>query len=90
MGTRQEQKEKRQQEILFAALQLFIRRGYAATRINDIAQAVGMSTGLLFHYFESKEKLYEELIELGISGPEGVFDYSFDSPIAFFETTTTR
>ena len=60
MGTRDEQREKRRQEILEMALDLFIRKGYAATKISDIAQNVGMSVGLLFHYFDSKEKLYEE------------------------------
>lgn len=73
-----------------AALQLFVRKGYVATKISDIAEAVGMSSGLMFHYFESKEKLYEELIELGLSGPQGVFDHTFESAIAFFEGTAER
>lgn len=36
-------------------LDLFIRKGYAATKISDIAEHVGMSVGLLFYYFESKD-----------------------------------
>lgn len=68
MGIRNEQKEQRRQEILFAALDLFVTRGYAATKISDIAQRVSMSTGLMFHYFESKEKLYEELVRMGLLG----------------------
>ena len=59
---RQEQKEYRKQEILYAALDLFVKKGYAATKITDIAEKVSMSVGLLFHYFESKEKLYEEAL----------------------------
>lgn len=55
MSTRDEQKEKRRKEILTAGLDLFIRKGYSATKIKDIAEHVGMSVGLLFHYFESKE-----------------------------------
>ena len=82
---RDEQKEKRRNEILAAGLDLFIRKGYAATKISDIAQRVGMSAGLLFHYFESKEKLYEELIGYGVSGPMSVMELNSEEPIRFFE-----
>ena len=85
MGIRDEQKEKRREEILWAGLDLFIRKGYASTKIKDIAEAVGMSVGLLFHYFESKEALYEELIRYGISGPMNTMSQSDMEPLAFFE-----
>lgn len=85
MSTRAEQKEKRRQEILEAGLEVFIRKGYAATQVRDIAQQAGMSTGLLFHYFESKEKLYEALIELGLSGPRSVMEFDQSDPLGFFE-----
>lgn len=84
MSIRTDQKEKRRWEILHAGLDLFIRRGYAATKISDIAQAVGMSTGLLFHYFASKEKLYEELIRIGIEGPQQMMAFDRRDPLAFF------
>ena len=63
--TRKEQKEERKQAILMTALTLFVERGYYDTKITDIAEAVPMSTGLLFHYFESKEELYTELVRMG-------------------------
>ena len=85
MGVREEKKEKRRREILAAGLDLFIRKGYSATRISDIADHVDMSVGLLFHYFESKEKLYEELIEIGISGPMSVMASANMEPLQFFE-----
>lgn len=69
---REEQKEKRQQEILRAGLYLFICKGYATTKVSDIAISVGMSTGVLFHYLESKEKLHETLAQLGVSSPMGI------------------
>lgn len=87
MTIREDQKEKRRQEILFSALTLFIRKGYTGTKIKDIAGAVGMSVGLLFHYFDSKEELYEELIRLGIEGPLSALDTKGMEPLAFFETT---
>ena len=90
MATRKEQKEKRYFEILSAALDLFIRRGYAATKISDIAQAVGMSTGLLFHYFESKEKLYTTLVEYGIQGPQMMMELDKTEPLAFFEEAAEK
>ena len=72
MSKREEQKQQRRTQILGTALDLFIRKGYTATKISDISQAVGMSVGLLFHYFSSKENLYEELIKIGMSGPESM------------------
>jgi AcrR family transcriptional regulator len=85
MGIREQQKEKRRQEILEAGLDLFIRKGYSATKVKDIADQVGMSVGLLFHYFETKEKLYEELVKLGISGPMGMMTDTGMEPLAFFQ-----
>ena len=63
--TRKEQKEERRKAILMAALTLFVERGYYDTKITDIAAAVPMSTGLMFHYFESKEELLLELVKMG-------------------------
>ena len=83
---RKEQKEKRRKEILAVGLDLFVRKGYAATKTQDISRAVGMSEGLLFHYFESKEKLYEELINIGISGPRSVLSGIDGDPLEFFQT----
>lgn len=87
MGMRDEQREKRRREILAAGLDLFIRKGYAATKISDIAQQVGMSAGLLFHYFPSKEKLYEELIRYGVSAPMETMTPNDREPLAFFADT---
>lgn len=64
MSIREEQKEKRRRDILEAALDLFSSKGYSATRTSDIAKAVKMSDGLLFHYFSSKEVLYLELVKM--------------------------
>ena len=76
----------RREEILRAALRLFVRKGYAGTKVGDIAEAVGMSAGLMFHYFDSKEALYEELIGLGVSGPMAMMGEGAEGgAIAFFE-----
>ncbi|HSN42905.1 MAG TPA: TetR/AcrR family transcriptional regulator [Propionibacteriaceae bacterium] len=67
-------------------LDLFVRRGYAATRISDIADAAGMSAGLLFHYFESKQSLYEELVRSGLARASAAVSVADTSdPMAYFE-----
>ena len=87
MTIRDDQKEKRRQEILYAGLSLFIQKGYSGTTIKDISGAVGMSTGLLFHYFSSKEELYLTLVSLGVEGPMKTVQPTQMEPLAFFETT---
>ncbi|MDE6595979.1 MAG: TetR/AcrR family transcriptional regulator, partial [Oscillospiraceae bacterium] len=68
MSARDEQKEQRRQLIISKALELFAKKGYSDTKIGDIAKAADMSVGLMFHYFESKEQLYEELVKMGADG----------------------
>ena len=90
METRKEQKERRRQEIVNAALELFVSKGYAATKITDIAKQADMSTGLLFHYFESKEKLYEELVRTGLEGTSYPAGQKCEHAIDFFVQFTTQ
>lgn len=82
-------KEERRREILKAGLDLFIQKGYAATRTAEIAQAVGMSEGLLFHYFETKEKLYVTLLQTALKGKDNIFRLKDVPPLEFFEETAT-
>ena len=49
---------------------LCFHKGYSATRTSDIANAVGMSEGLLYHYFETKEKLYLALLQIAYISQE--------------------
>jgi len=68
--TRTEQRDKRRQTILMTALDIFVHKGFAATKTQDITNAAGISEGLMFHYFETKEKLYEELVKTAMEGRE--------------------
>ncbi|MBX3605187.1 MAG: TetR/AcrR family transcriptional regulator [Piscinibacter sp.] len=52
----------RPQELLDAALSLFIEKGFAAARADEIAARAGVSKGTLYLYFHSKEDLLQELI----------------------------
>ena len=90
MGIRDEQREARYWEILSVALDLFITKGYSGTKVADIATAVGMSTGLLFHYFKSKEALYEELIKIGVSGSIDTFPKENHDPLRYLEETAEQ
>lgn len=49
--------------IVDAALKVFSRKGYADTRMADIAREADMSYGLVYHYFENKEKLFDAIVE---------------------------
>lgn len=84
MATREEQKAMRKKQILVKALELFVINGYHQTTINDIADALSISHGLLFHYFSSKEKLYEELIQIGIMGQRTPAEHDHSDPYAYF------
>jgi AcrR family transcriptional regulator len=55
--------EERPNELLDAALRIFAERGYANTRLEDIAAAVGVTKGTIYHYFETKEDLLRQAIE---------------------------
>lgn len=55
-------KDARKESILTSALELFAKKGLAATKINDICVATGMSQGLMYHYYKSKEEIFTELI----------------------------
>lgn len=63
---RHRRKEARPAEILAAALDLFVERGFAATRLDDVAGRAGVSKGTLYLYFASKEELFKAVIHLDI------------------------
>ena len=60
--SRQRRKQARPQELLDAALDLFVERGFAATRSEDVAARAGVSKGTLYLYYPSKEDLLKEVI----------------------------
>lgn len=56
-------KDERREQILSAALKAFATRGFAATKISDIVARAGMSHGLVYHYFKSKEEIFYALLQ---------------------------
>ena len=58
--------EARPDEVLDAALDLFIEKGFASTRVEDIARRAGLSKGAVYLYFPSKEAILEGLVRRAI------------------------
>jgi len=65
---RARRKEARPGELLEAALDLFVERGFAATRVEEVALRAGVSKGTLFLYFPSKEELFKAVVRETIAG----------------------
>lgn len=60
--TRSRRKQARPGELLAAALALFVEKGYAGTRVEEVAARAGVSKGTLFLYFPSKEALFKAVV----------------------------
>lgn len=59
-------KGERPGELLDAALELFVERGYAGTRLEDVAARAGVSKGTLYLYFANKEELFKAVVRENI------------------------
>jgi TetR/AcrR family transcriptional regulator len=76
--------ERSRAAILAAAERLFARRGYAATRLEDVGEAVGLKRAALFYHFRDKQALYDAVIEDAFGALVARLDEAFSvpSPIA--------
>ena len=66
-------KEARPEEITAAALELFVERGYAATRLEDVASRAGVSKGTVYLYFANKDELFKAVVREGLVSPLETF-----------------
>jgi len=62
-------KDARPAELLAAALALFVERGYANTRLEDVAARAGVSKGTLYLYYANKEELFKAVVRTGLVSP---------------------
>lgn len=76
---RERRKEARPGELLDAALTLFVEKGFAATRVEEVAAAAGVSKGTLFLYFPSKEELFKAVVRETIAGRFGEWNEELDA-----------
>jgi TetR/AcrR family transcriptional regulator len=84
-GRHARRKEARPGELLDAALDLFVEKGFAATKAEEVARRAGVSKGTLFLYFSSKEELFKAVVRKNIAGRFAEWNAEFDA----FEGTTT-
>src|SRR4051812_37996143 len=68
-SSRTRRPKDRSREIINAALNLFVTKGFAATKLEDVAKAAGVSKGLPYLYFKSKEELFKAVIVEAIGEP---------------------
>jgi AcrR family transcriptional regulator len=86
-------KDERRNQILQSALKIFTRKGLAAAKISDISTDIGISYGLVYHYFKSKEDIYFELVDYAINSIEHVIEEvkrEVDEPIEQIQQIAAR
>jgi TetR/AcrR family transcriptional regulator len=76
---RERRKEARPGELIEAALALFVDKGFAATRSEEVAARAGVSKGTLFLYFQTKEDLFREVIRTRLVDHLLAWDQEYDT-----------
>lgn len=76
---RERRKEARPVELLDAALTLFVEKGYAATKVEEVALKAGVSKGTLFLYFATKEELFKAVIRSNLADHFPGWNQEFES-----------
>ena len=71
----EEIREKSKEKIVYAAVQLFSTVGYFSTSVSNIAEKAGVSKGLIYNYFDSKESVLESIIEKAFEEVDRVFNF---------------
>lgn len=83
---RERRKDARPGELMDAALSLFVEKGFAGTRVEDVATRAGVSKGTLFLYFPSKVELFKAVVRENITGRFNEWNTTLDA----FEGTTAE
>ena len=73
-GARAARRDERRAAILAAALEEFAARGFAATRLDDVARRAGVAKGTIYLYFRDKESLFQELVRSMLSPLVGTIE----------------
>jgi AcrR family transcriptional regulator len=74
-------KDERREQLLSTALGLFATKGLSATKITDISSALGISQGLIYHYYRSKEEIFVELIRTAFERMNAACKYLEELPL---------
>jgi AcrR family transcriptional regulator len=78
----EEIRDSRKKQIMATALDLFSLEGYGHVSISRLAEATGISKGLMYNYFDSKEMLLQSLVHDGLEKISGVFDPNQDGVLS--------
>jgi AcrR family transcriptional regulator len=76
VGPRADRRAERRQAILTAALREFSARGFAAARLDDVAEAAGIAKGTIYLYFRDKEALFQDLIRSEMGPVVGTLEFA--------------
>jgi AcrR family transcriptional regulator len=71
-------RKQKKQLIMDAALELFAEKGYHATSMSQVAKKAGISKGLAYNYFESKQEILDEILKTGFDSIYSHFDLNHD------------
>lgn len=77
--TKHKSSDERQEQILTAARKCFIKKGYFATKVDDIAQEAGLSKGGIYFHFESKREIFRSLVQQEYDAATAFIDHVVDS-----------
>ena len=83
---RTDQVLQRRWQILTTSLDQFIQKGYYGTSTREIAKIAGISSGLMFHYFESKDDLYYNLVKIGTEKMIFDIEIASENPKLYLKT----
>ncbi|MCM2996871.1 TetR/AcrR family transcriptional regulator [Paenibacillus cellulositrophicus] len=73
-------RDERKEQIKAAALQVFARKGILSAKMSMIAETAGISNGLLYHYFKSKDELFTSLVQEAMAESEAALRSVYDMP----------
>jgi AcrR family transcriptional regulator len=71
------------EHILFTALKLILKKGYANVTMNELVEASGLSKGAFYHYFKSKDQIYYETLEKYFFSYMASFDLTYNKAQSF-------
>jgi AcrR family transcriptional regulator len=75
-------KQERPAEILGAAMDEFVEKGFAATRLSDVARRAGVVKGTLYRYYDTKEQLFEAVVQQALQANLGAVAQAGAAPDA--------
>ena len=80
-GARAQQSAARRQAILAAALDEFSARGFAATRLDDVARRAGVAKGTIYLHFRDKEALFQDIVRSVLSPFVGTLEVALKADV---------